>query len=360
MLSVLSQDQLQASRIANGLRQLFVVPRARLKICSAYITPGGLGLLQHIAEQEIGTEAWKRLPKEAITCVDFGITTPDALKQLLALEICECWVVNAHVMDRPNFKPDVAFHPKAYCVHSRERGRVLCGSANLTRRGLTINTEMAVLSDDSTTVSEFTRAFDAIGGRTRIDKEFVETYASRRKPKSEEPEDKPIPVVSVPGDLPAFSEFVSRTGRGTLPSRFWIEAGSMSSSGSRHQLELPRRGNRYFGFRHNQYDGEQHEIGTVSLVKGRRRWDDRRIVWHGDNGMERLYLPTRNQGGVSYVNKGLLFESLYADPNAFALTVVPWESEIARSWVNASVAANLIFRVPQNPRPNARICGLMN
>lgn len=359
MLSMLSQDRMQASRMCDGLRQLFVVPRATLKICSAYITPGGISLLQQIAEQEIGADSWRRLPKEVVTCLDYGITTPGALRQLLALENCESWVVNAHVVDRPNFKPDVAFHPKAYCVHSKDRGRILCGSANLTRRGFTINTELAVLSDDAATVQDFTRTFSSIGFRSRLDDELVDRYASKRKPQSEEPEDEPIPTVSVPGDLPAFSDFVSRAGRGPLPTRFWIEAGSMSSSGSRHQLELPRRGSRFFGYRHDRYDDEQREIGEVSLIKGRRRWDERRIVWHGDNGMERLYLPTRNQGGVSYVNKGLLFERFNSEPNLFALTVVPWESEIARSWVNASITSDLIFRVPQNPRQNPRICGLM-
>lgn len=361
MLSVLSQDHMRPARMCDGLRQLFAEPRPSLKVCSAYITPGGLELLGMIAEQEIGASAWQRLPKEFTTCLDYGTTTPDALRQLLTLENSTTYIANADVVHRARFKPVNAFHPKAYCVHSDQRGRLLCGSANLTRHGLTVNAEMGVLTNDTESVNEFVSAFRLLDRRTQLDEPLIATYEAKRGDQVEgADEDEPIPTPVVPNELSAFNDFVLALGDNDMPKRFWIEAGSMSSSGSHHQLELPRLGNRYFGFSYDTHDNAQRDIGAVSLLKASDRWDDRRLVWHGDNGMERIYLPTQAEGGVSYVNKAILFEEVESERGAFHLTAVPWGSEIARSWINASIASELVFRVPQNPRPNARICGLLN
>src|SRR5690349_19756082 len=88
----------------------------------------------------------------------------------------------------------------------------------------------------------------------------------------------------------------------------WIEAGSMSSSGSHSQLELPRRGNLFFGADFDDYDSKQVElILTLTLTMGGQRWDGKKLTWHGDNKMERINLPTRAKGGVAYKNTAILF-----------------------------------------------------
>jgi len=75
--------------------------------------------------------------------------------------------------------------------------------------------------------------------------------------------------------------------------------------------------------------------------------------------MERLYMPTQSKGGPSYINQAILFEKSADDPDCYFFKVTPWGSSLALSWRNASIAAGAVFRIPQNPRIDGRICGLL-
>jgi hypothetical protein len=132
----------------------------------------------------------------------------------------------------------------------------------------------------------------------------------------------------------------------------WIEAGSMSSSGSHSQLELPRGANRFFGFSFNSYDHDHHTIGHPDLVSGGHSWTDRPLTWHGNNRMERLNLPTPAQGGFVYEGTAILFKRV---TTGFQVSVAPWDSDVAASWRAASRAKGQEYRLGQS---SPRTCGL--
>lgn len=136
--------------------------------------------------------------------------------------------------------------------------------------------------------------------------------------------------------------------------QLWVEAGSMSSSGSYSQLELPRRGNLFFGAEFDDYDSKKVElILTLTLTMGSRRWDGKKLTWHGDNKMERINLPTRAKGGVAYKNTAILFTR---HPGDFEITVVPWNSETAESWRRTSAEIGRLYRAGTYSN---RICGML-
>ena len=136
--------------------------------------------------------------------------------------------------------------------------------------------------------------------------------------------------------------------------QLWIEAGSMSSSGSHSQLELPRRGNLFFGADFDDYDSKAVElIRTLTVTMGGHRWDDRKLTWHGDNKMERINLPTRAKGGVAYKNTAILFTRHGGE---FEMTVVPWDSDTAESWRRTSRETGRLYRAGTY---SDRLCGML-
>jgi hypothetical protein len=58
--------------------------------------------------------------------------------------------------------------------------------------------------------------------------------------------------------------------------------------------------------------------------------------------MERFNLPTRSQGGFAYKDSAILFRRL--DDGSFELIVAPWDSDLARSWREASAQKGTLFR----------------
>jgi len=357
MTQFICQDAQNPSLILDGIGNLFRAGQSSLCICVAYTTAYGLTLLKERAEFELGAEVWENLPKRIVTSVDYGITSPEALRQLRGIANTEVYVANPGVVERARFNPKIAFHPKCFCVEGDVSQAILTGSANLTRRALTVNTEAAIYSEQKPIVEQFLATFDRLTGESlAVDDEWIDTYELKRDRLPEIESDDEVEVVEPPLNPPPLIDFVNAN-ENDLPARFWIEAGSMSSSGSRHQLELPRRACRFFNLRFANYVQGREEIGTITLVRGQASWNDRRIVWHGDNGMERLYLPTVTQGGVNYVDQAVLFE--HRENGEFDFQVVPWNSDVAASWRNASISAGLIFTVAASPRANSRICGFL-
>ena len=154
--------------------------------------------------------------------------------------------------------------------------------------------------------------------------------------------------------LPVFADAVA--GGRLSPADFdqlWVEAGSMSSSGSKSQLELPRRGNIFFGGNFDDYDSKSVElILELELTMGNQRWDGKKLTWHGDNKMERINLPTQAKGGVAYKNTAILFTR---GAGEFEITVVPWGGATAESWRKASAELGRLYKAGIY---SDRICGL--
>jgi hypothetical protein len=123
----------------------------------------------------------------------------------------------------------------------------------------------------------------------------------------------------------------------------WVH-GEALQGGSSNQLELPRGGHRFFGLVFDQYDYPHNLIiGEPVLRCGARVWSDRRLTWHGNNKMERMNLPTAAQGGFNYADSAVMFRRL--TNGSFELIVTPWESDLARSWRQASAQRQTLFRL---------------
>lgn len=78
---------------------------------------------------------------------------------------------------------------------------------------------------------------------------------------------------------------------------------------------------------------------TVSITLG----DHESLTWHGNNRMERMNLPTATQGGFDYADTAVMFRRLV--DGSFELIVTPWDSDLARSWRQASALRQTLFRL---------------
>jgi HKD family nuclease len=343
------QNDLRPAEILAALEDLAVPDTAGLRLAVAYVTKTGCDELIPRLEDRIGTSMWSAIPKAVVTSFDFGLTEPEALRQL---RDDHGFSIRQAVIRGPSF------HPKLYAFTTASGLQVMAGSANLTRAAMTENSEMAVvtsLADE--TLTAFEQQWDElINASVPITDAALAEYAQQRKtikrpvfPPDPNPKPRPIPSA---GDLPLFPDEVA-SGRldPTQFSSFWVEAGSMSSSASHAQLEMPRFANRFFGYSFSEYDSDHHLIGEPVLTAAGQVWDDRRLTWHGHNAMERLNLPTAHQGGFSYPETAIL---LTRSAGQFRLRVAAWDSDVAKAWRSASAQLGKVFRVGRT----SRLCGL--
>ncbi|MCC6228555.1 MAG: NgoFVII family restriction endonuclease [Phycisphaerales bacterium] len=357
-MELLVQDDTNAGLVLDGILSLATDAVESLRIAVAYTTYGGAELLVSSIRQRVPAAAWEGLHKVLITSVDFGLTEPSALEYWGSQTNASVLLANAQLLQGGHLRPARAFHPKLYLFDQPGRQSLVVGSANLTRRALTVNTEIVSLSRDTPT--PFTHAqWELLANRAvPLTAHLLQRYIDLRPGEPVVPPDDVPPPIQVPiGTLPVFPEEVEA---GRLdPStfrRFWVEAGSMSTGGSRNILELPRYANRFFGFAFADYREELVVIGAPVLDFRANRWIDRELAWHGApqmNKMERLKLPTQAQGGVSYENTAVLFSRR---ENVFELLVSPWDSPLAAAWRNASARIARTYRLGIR---GTRICGLL-
>lgn len=320
----------------------------------AYITSKGCKRLMEVILPRIGLARWMRVSKTVITCVDYGLTEPDAVQILCDLPNCTVMLSSPETLDSPRFIPRFAFHPKLFIFDKPQRGSVVSGSANLTESGMTSNTEIVTLDEhDHSWELVWERVLD---GAIPFDRALLARYREKRErtpiPPLETPQ-QPAPVVE-PNSLPLFWDQVDSGA--IVPDTFrdfWVEAGSMSSSASHNQLELPRGANRYFGYSFARYNRAQADIGHPLLFVGGKPFSNRKLAWHGDNGMERIYLPTAAQSGLAYEGSCVLFRR---KQSGFQLTVMPWNDVGAVACRAASLERNTTFRLGA---ASPRICGLL-
>ena len=79
-----------------------------------------------------------------ITSFDFGLTQPEALRQWHHLANAAVVVSGANRLAQGSLRPQRSFHPKLYAFSKdAHTSNALVGSANLTGRGFSVNTEAA-------------------------------------------------------------------------------------------------------------------------------------------------------------------------------------------------------------------------
>lgn len=317
-----------------------------LNIASAYTTLAGSKLLLDLVEQAVGAENFRTIPKKLVTCFDFGITEPGALQHWLSLTNSSIRVAGKIDPEPHSVISSSAFHPKLYAFKAdSSKSNILVGSANLTSRGFTVNSEVA-WSQRSVPERQVQKTFSMLTRITRklthamLD-EYENNYVAQAS-QSKHPEGTPVPPFTPNGQLQTFREALRRNL--VNPSEYtamWLDTGTFSG-GSRSQLELPRGGHQFFSLQFDQYDSTHVlQIGGLDFRSGSLLWSNRPLTWHGNNRMERLNLPTREQGGPNYDHSVVMFRRL--DDSSFELIVTPQDSELANAWLAASAQSNSLF-----------------
>lgn len=347
------QSQLQPAAIRDAVADLLRDETDDLKVASAYVTSGGTELLLQALRRQVGAASLESMPKVLVAALDFGLTEPSALEIWQRLPNCQVRVAGSEAVLAGSLTPRVAFHPKIYLFgYARAWTGSLVGSANLTSRGFSSNTE-AAWSDPRVPRREADVAFAAASrGSVPLTGDLLATYAALRRrfppPReiAQEVERVPAPRRLDPGGLPLFRDAVERGD--VIPAShngFWVHVEKLQG-GSGNQLELPRGAHRFFGFHFADYEfPDKKTIGTPILFTGARVWQDRLLTWHGNNRMERMNLPTLSQGGFVYDESAVMFRR---HPIGFELIVAGWESDLARSWREASATRQLLFRLGQS------------
>lgn len=348
---LITQSAAYPSTARNAISDLILSTTREVVVSSAYISLAGSELLMQLLRGNCASPP-SEIPKQIFAALDYGITSPEALEYWLAQAKASVYVAGAAQVRAGTLLPRrTAFHPKVYAFKFTEtRANVAVGSANLTARGLTVNAEALWIQRDVSYDEVSTSLHGLHDGLEPLTAALLKSYADLRKklppPPALEQEIESVEPPTPPGPLRWFWSDVSAAIVDPAEhDSMWIEARSLSG-GSRSQLELPRGAHRFFGFAFSDYDAHANKvtIGTPGLRRGRRFWNDKILSWHGNNDMERINLPTASQGGIPYENTAVLFRRL-ANQNEYELVVTPWDSDMARSWRDASTLRGLIFSV---------------
>jgi hypothetical protein len=331
----------------------------------AYMSYSGCLELFPRFEQRIGPAKWKHIPKAIVTSFDFGFTEPRALEYARSIPNLELRVARSNLGPSGTVRlipPEANFHPKIYVFQKPTVYVGVVGSANLSGRAFTANTEAVTVLRMPRTAGAESWWTEVLVDSLPLTDAILESYTaayrsarrSRKRPPDPDPPIEPIPS-PVASELARLADAIDEGYVDPLAfSAMWVQAGSMPSGGSRNQLELPRGAQRFFGFQFDAYaEGRVVPIGPVTLRHGMRSWDDRPLRWHGDNQMERLNLPTRTQGGFTYTRTAILFRRL---DSGFEVEVAPWDGDVAIAWRNASTEGGTLFRVGRTAATR-RICG---
>lgn len=358
MAEFVYQDRVFRSRTRSTLERLADPTVTGVRVAVAYTSRSGSKSLVELLKRRVGAR-WSTIDKALVTSFDFYLTEPGGL------DIARRNGFEVYRGSSPGF----AFHPKLYVFDTAVGGaRVLVGSANLTEAALLNNTEFGValsLSAGGREIRALNDSWDRLVDAAQlIGSADIAQYRSdrarnapKRRPSPRRPR-RARPPRNV--GVPRFAEEVvaGRVRPGTL-SKFWIEAGGMSSSESHNQLELPRFANHFFGFSFSAHAATPsfHPIGTVRLALGSHVWPAQKFNWRGAkkfNKMERLYLPTVRQGGVDYVDTLILFTR--ARGGNVRMTVVPASGRMAAQWMRSSANRSRLFSVGPNSQ---RLCGFL-
>ena len=355
------QSPTSPDQILFALKDLVDADLTGLRISVAYATRPGCENLVSVLAERLGIGALLAASKRLITSFDFGHTDPEALRFWRGLPNSDLRVANVtrRLDGILNLVPTTSnFHPKVYFFDHPNRVAALVGSANLTRRALSVNTEVAnweATADVVVVDRIWTGSWDSADVLTD---DLLEEYSAHQP-------DRPVPDLDSGIEGPQIQlpvtghRLIDAIDQGLDPVEFqcmWVQAGLMSSGGSQNQLELPRGANRFFGFNYDAYEPDHLTIGAPVLISRAHQWTDRSLTWHaggGQNAMERLNLPTLAQGGFNYVHTAILFRRTL---QGFEFTVAPWGTDRANGWLNASAASETLFRT--GAAANSRLCGL--
>ena len=345
-MRLIVQSPSRPERIIAALEDIVPDDTSEIRLSVAYVTQRGTDLFIERLFEKLGDTKWKRVKKRLLTCFDYGITEPEALKTWCALPRSAVFVQNAELVSGNNLYPAIAFHAKMFEFRAGALANFMVGSANLTERALTFNSEAATVHTGLSNLKSLDASWKRLCyGSRPADASLIKAYEAVQSKQLPHP----TPSVPVPGSIPAQSLWDAMASGECDPVKheyFWVDAGYLSG-GSHSQLELPRGANRYFGFDFEDYPPTQVPIGVVNVSLQAAIYNGRPFSWHGDNKMERINLPT----GFSYSGV-MLFRRR---ESVFQLLAASSGSQRALAWANASETAGRRYRVGQK---GERRCGL--
>ena len=287
----------------------------------AFATAAGVSDLTLVLEEAARHNETAITRRRWLISLDFGHTEPDALRQLLKLAGSEVRVMDSAYLLRRHLQPRVVFHPKTL-VLTAGRGLPIgasVGSGNLTRSGLRIGREHAVLTAVAEPILSHAERLDGTRLRAHLrlmgqDWRDADVLTDRLLTRYEAIRaTRPRPPQNV---AEATAERLTRTADG-LPTdqlvalrrdtRFWIETGNMYANRGRghpgNQLDLRRGTRAFFGFSTTARPNNS-PIGQVGLLfRGQLH---QRNLRFGDNSMDKLDLPALTPA-VDYANQIVLF-----------------------------------------------------
>lgn len=351
------QNRYRPSQILFAFDEVLDQAINQVRWAVAYSTRKGCERLIKRVSDRIGKARWESSQKHFVTSLDFGLTEPAALDFLANQAHAHVYIANPSVHTLRGFRPADAYHPKLYLFDRPGVTGYVVGSANLTASALINNTEVVSTGEEVPGNSTWNEIWTELQQNAPpLTGALLRNYRRLwRRPKPRPVDlDSPVRQPAIrPEERPVFWDAIT-TGAvsPTAFEHFWVEAGSMSSGGSRNQLELPRGANRFFGFTHTSYGSAHVIIGYPTLTLGGKLWRNRPLTWHGNNKMERINLPTKTQGGFDYQGSAVLFRR---QQGGFEINVFPWGDDAAVAWRAASDAINMVFRLGER---GPRICGL--
>lgn len=298
---------------------------SRIRIAAAYATELGVLRFNDLLSD---TSQWNTSGKRFLISFDNGITQPEALLRLAEIPESEIRIPGAsEALKNPNLRPKAAFHAKCYCFDAENSGKVsaeglLIGSNNLTRAGLEMNFELAVMLNASTLQPSTVRDFDSWWNSawTRAESlsdSLLDAYRKKRVRVAADQVANPPDGELSPTEL---------AGADTL----WIKGGFLSG-GAGNQLELPQGVAQFFGFMPGARTvGESIDL---QLTQGKQSWPGWLKFW--GNGVWRLRLPTVHQGAPSFRGTVIRLDR-GTTPNSYILRITPEDSSPAEQWVRKS------------------------
>ena len=352
-MQIIYQNPAQANVVFEALSNAVSPATTAFRAAVAYVTREGARRLVLELEARVGA-TWPAIPKTLVTCFDFGTTEPAALEYLsdsgFAVRIAN---LGADGTIRIRSNPS-SFHPKVYLAANDSTVRAVIGSANLSRRALSVNTEAVTAVDLDPSDAEATWS-EIVADSVELTPELLQAYRNMRPQQraAPPPEEPPVPPPASPDVLEVYRDVVEAGD--VVPAErqaFWVEVGG-PSGGSRTQLELPRLAHRFFGFNFDDYADDHRTIGRPVLRVGAAPGNDRPLTWHGNNMMERINLPTVAQGGLEYAHQVVLFQR---SGESFEIAVAAPESARAERWLEESAAAGTLYRLSGG---SDRRCGLI-
>lgn len=217
------QNASEPASLRNALVDIVTAGTIDIRVASAYVTVGGANILLSAVANAVGPAAFAAMPKTLVTSFDFGLTEPQALQHWRALANATVFVSGAQRLAQGSLMPQRAFHPKFYVFgRDPQTCSTLVGSANLTSRGFSVNTEVAWVQQ-SIPRADADAAFDkARFETTALTDDLLAAYTALRQAQPPPPEiEQEAQPVAAPAPVAAAalpcSGSLSRTEPSTRP-----------------------------------------------------------------------------------------------------------------------------------------------